>query len=90
MITQTGSRTPTINQVLFLIQLIKASEASLLPPVASVFFFDVYYFDNAKEKTFKDRRRPSKRAISNAQAELKSVRLELGLDVPKKKSRGEW
>ncbi|MDB4650328.1 alanine:cation symporter family protein [Pirellulaceae bacterium] len=56
----------------------------VVAPVASVFFFDVYYFDNAKEKTFKTVA-DLKKAISNAQAELKSVRLELGLDVPKKK-----
>jgi len=56
----------------------------VVAPVASVFFYDVYYFDNAQEKTFKTVA-DLKKAISDAQSELKTVRLELGLDEPEKK-----
>ena len=57
-------------------------------PVASVFFYDVYYFDNAQDTMFKSVA-GLKKAISDAQAELKKVRIELGLDEPEEKTDAE-
>ncbi|MEC9091746.1 MAG: alanine/glycine:cation symporter family protein [Planctomycetota bacterium] len=61
---------------------------SIVGPVASIFFYDVYYFDNSRAQVFAAVS-DLKKAIDGAQKELKKARIQLGLDSPEKDKSAE-
>lgn len=59
----------------------------IVTPVQNVLFYDVYYFDNRREKVFKSIA-DLKKAVGGAQKELKNLRIALGID-PAETKEGE-